>query len=269
VKADVIGKVYPPGPLAGQVWQTMGVLQERAASVGVMTPRPLAIIDEWNLILMDRVPGTSLKKSLWKANSEIEGEQAVKLAAAALAALHNIPFEGRDVRTLETDLETLRLQAAPVHLIAPGLAGDVDAMLDQVAQSPIGTGSNAVSFLHGDFAPSQLLVDGERVGVVDFDKSCLGESAIDVGNFLAKLHRRAVVKGKDYYRGLARLFLDGYRELSPESVSEERARLFRALSLVRMAIHTFQRSPGSYARDREFSLPARLLREAAACLEGA
>jgi aminoglycoside phosphotransferase (APT) family kinase protein len=159
----------------------------------------------------------------------------------------------------------MRVQASAVGVIAPELGRQLEVTMAQMPQSAPWS-STPQTFIHGDFAPSQLLVDGPRVAIVDLDKSCIGDPAIDVGNFTAKLHRRAVAKGRNHYRQLASHFLQRYQECAPNNVSDERARLFQALTLVRIAIHTFQRSPASYARQGSSSLPLKLLKEATECL---
>lgn len=44
--------------------------------------------------------------------------------------------------------------------------------------SPLADGST-----HGTFNPEQVLIDGERIGFIDFDDYCMAEPALDVGLF--------------------------------------------------------------------------------------
>jgi aminoglycoside phosphotransferase (APT) family kinase protein len=40
---------------------------------------------------------------------------------------------------------------------------------------------------HGTFNPEQVLIDGERIGFIDFDDYCMAEPALDVGLFRAAI----------------------------------------------------------------------------------
>ena len=46
--------------------------------------------------------------------------------------------------------------------------------------------------IHRDFYPEHVLVDGERLWIVDFDQWCLGDPALDIGNFVAHLEELAL-----------------------------------------------------------------------------
>jgi aminoglycoside phosphotransferase (APT) family kinase protein len=223
------------------------------------------MVDGCDVVLMEDVGGISLKKALRGAKTQSEAKKIVRLAASALAALHTFQSTSRRVRTFDTYVEFLRGEAAGVQLVAPLLAQQALALLRRVSRLHL-PACGAPSFIHGDFAPSQLLVLGGRVAVVDFDNACLGDPAADAGNFMAKLHRRAVSKGRYDHRQLSQAFLREYQEQTGDGALEERARAYQVLTLVRTAIHTFRRAPRSYGRDGPASLPVMLLEEAAECL---
>jgi len=101
---------------------------------------------------------------------------------------------------------------------------------------------------------------------VDYDMASLGDPAIDVGNFMAQFIKYALSAGLSHLRQSAPSFLAAYQARSARDGLTERARLFQALSLVRLAVREFRKSPRSYARKGQSSRPVLLLREAAACL---
>ena len=262
----VVVKVYPPGPLARQTWRALSTLHSQAAAGGILVPRPVKMLDRWNLVVMEEAPGTSLKNVLKRVKTPEEAGALVGRAATALATLHTLRFESRQVRSFENYLEFLRDEALRVQPVAPLLARQAQALLRKVARIQFPRAAAPPCLIHGDFAPSQLLIAEDRVAVVDFDNACLGDPAMDLGNFMAKLHRRAAAKGKDYHRRLSQQFLTKYSEHVRDEALEERARLYQVLTLVRSALHTFRRAPPSYAREGPASLPVRLLQEAATCL---
>ena len=102
---------------------------------------------------------------------------------------------------------------------------------------------------HGDFSYTQLLFSGDRQGLVDFDGVCRAEPALDLGHFLAYL-RFATVKaaGSESPRfapledELERQFLDAYRSVDGSTeVVDERIRVYETVSLLRLAVHAWQK----------------------------
>ncbi|PYV11498.1 MAG: hypothetical protein DMG07_19020 [Acidobacteria bacterium] len=174
-------------------------------------------------------------------------------------------IESQEVWSLETELEHVRHLNTRVRLVAPELADSVDGLLDRIVPLAPAPGAGTRACIHGDCKPSQFLVDGSRVALVDFDRACLGDVAVDVGNFMAAL-RKEVVRGREYGRELASHFRSEYERCSGRSGLVDRARVFESAALVRMAVRAFKRSPKRYAHKGGDSLPVLLLREAAECL---
>jgi len=46
--------------------------------------------------------------------------------------------------------------------------------------------------IHRDFYPSQVIVDGHRLWLLDFDLYCLGDPALDAGNFIGHVTEKAL-----------------------------------------------------------------------------
>src|SRR6266571_1675680 len=237
---EVIGKVHDSGSLAVEIAQVQNVLYAQAAACGLIIPKPLKVIEEWGLLLMERVPGTSMRPQVKQGRAPQQLTEVIGLAATALASLHCLRFEGQEV----------------------------EALLQQIARLGARSTTVAPSFVHGDFNPDQLLMDKGQISVVDFDWASLGDPAIDVGNFMGNLHNKAVVKVDNAFRQLAAHFLSEYQARLPEHRVAERVHLFVSASMVRRALRAFERSPADYGQAGSDWLPALLLQEAAACLAG-
>jgi aminoglycoside phosphotransferase (APT) family kinase protein len=263
----VIGKFYPRGPKAARAWHAQNALHAQAGA-GIIIPKPLALKNDWNLVLMEFFPGTSMKELLEEGSTALgEAREATRLIARALATLHRINYESQEVRTLESQLGLFRDRSEALHLVAPSFAQRVDALLDRVGTLAHRLKDVRLSCIHGECKASQFLMQDGQAVVVDFDRACLGDPAVDVGNFTAALHR-AAVEGRPHCRGLASDFLAEYDERMPQDGLAERARLFQVASLARMAVRAFTRSPYAYGVAGADSLSGRLLQEAAECLAG-
>ncbi len=262
---DVIGKLYRDSAKAEHVWAAMRALYSQGANARALIPRPLGLKPEWNLVLMECAPGVSMKRVLVEAGSD-EARRAAKQAAAAVASYHTLELQSDDVRTVQTELAKLEKRAARLRCVAPAFSVVVDDFLKQVESRAATLGDAPPSFIHGDCKPNQLLLDGDHVAIVDFDRSCVGDPAIDVGNFMSQFPKFALSTGHDHLRELAPYFLAEYQARARRPGLEERARLFQALSLARMAVRKLENSPQTYARGGVSSPQVALLEEAKACL---
>ena len=263
---EVIAKVDRSKSLAVQVARTQNLLQPQATARGLIIPKPLGVVQEWGLLLMERVPGTAIKPVLKNATAPEQFKEVIEQAAAVLARLHRLRFESPQVQSLQMLLQELHKRAALLPLVAPLLAQEADALLQQITR--LGAQFTAVtpSFLHGDFSLGQLLMENGQIAVIDFDSACLGDPAFDVGNFMAKLHRIAVGRADDVFRHLAMHFLAEYQTHLPEHRVADRVHLFMSATLIEKALREFERWPNKYGQAGPDSLPALLLQEAAACL---
>jgi aminoglycoside phosphotransferase (APT) family kinase protein len=251
-----IGKVFRHAEDAARVWRQM-----RALRSDPLVPAPLALVER-TLLLVEHVSGRPWLEALARAPAGAE-EELVRAAAAAAATLHGRPARWGEPRTFASELAQLRRRIERMAPAAPALAAEAGAQLDRLAVEE----NDRLTLVHGDFKPDQLVVTPDGVVVLDLDRVGPGDPAVDLGNFIAQLHREAVVGGRDRLRRLAEPFLAEYERLADAPGVADRARSFRALALVRMAVRRFVHFPHLYARGGASSSPAPLLAEARACLE--
>ena len=103
-------------------------------------------------------------------------------------------------------------------------------------------------FSHGDYSYTQLLFAGDRAGLVDFDTACQAEAAVDLGHFLAYLAlagRKSDRPAADVVHAVGEQFMASYADADGADVDDrtltERIRLYRTISLVRLAAHAWQK----------------------------
>jgi aminoglycoside phosphotransferase (APT) family kinase protein len=198
---------------------------------------------------------------------EREAKESVRAAASALARFHRLGLETGASRSLDSEFAQLRRRALRLRIAAPQLARDVEILLRDISRFELGLPRENQCLIHGDFKPRQLLLDGVRVAVVDLDRVCLGDPAIDVGSFMATLHKKAVLERERHPGRLAPYFLEQYQACSPGSGVGDRARLFQAMVFVRMVVGGFERMPRTYRRRGADWPHLSLLEDAAACIK--
>jgi aminoglycoside phosphotransferase (APT) family kinase protein len=91
--------------------------------------------------------------------------------------------------------------------------------------------------VHRDFYPAQVIVDGKRLYLIDFDLYCLGDPGLDVGNFLGHVTEESLreLGGPEALAEVERAMEERFVELSGESV---RAAV-RAYTTLTLARHVF------------------------------
>lgn len=266
-ESELVGKLYPPGDGASRAWELLRKLEAaQPDTASRVTPAPAAFLAERDLVLMERATGIPLHHVLAAAPTA-EARTAVGVAAATLASLHALDVTVTEERSIERELAHTRKRNDRMRLVEPELAGAVDAMLNTVEERLRGEPPGPSCFVHGDYKASQLLVEDGRAVAVDFDRAAHGDPALDVGNFLADLHRQAIVTGRDGLRDLGAAFLESYCPRADVPGLVERARLAQIVVLARMAVRALRHAPHEYIASPATSLSACLLREAEECSE--
>jgi len=283
------GKLYHNAAKAQAVYQEMQMLSAapalRAGQVEVA--QAVAFEPTLPLVLQAPVSGVPLdlllsqpKRAARAANPRTAAQ--IRLAAAGLAALHQVEGNSKRSRGVAAELERFQQRSERITHVAPA-AG---ACLHELARALprwldcLSAWGAEITLVHGDCKPSQFFVsqaaDGaEHIALLDFDHCGMADPASDVGNFLATLRQQAVGQSLTLKHGdraattaalhawayeLEEQFLSAYlatRGCPPEF--RWRARWYQAEALLRKALRSFARSMRS-------PLPALLVQEAWRCL---
>jgi len=259
----LIGKVYAKEGRAAEVGHKLEALRDQLAGIA---PAPIGVHEDWNLALMEWVPGGSMKRLLRGAPSLEDARDAVSRAATALAALHTVRLAGGEVCSLRDEVRHVRKRGARIGLVAPALGARIEALLERLEPLACDLTWEAPSFIHDGFKPAQVLLDGGAVRIIDYDGSGPGDPALDVGKFMAQLRKEAVLGQREDFRSLQASFLEQYVSCNSAAGLAERAAVAECVALAQIAVQRFRSNPLEYARDGDASLPAVLLREADVCL---
>jgi aminoglycoside phosphotransferase (APT) family kinase protein len=261
---EVIAKLFPSASKAEQVREKLRVLGPQARTRGLQLPEELGSARERGLVLMERVPGEDLADLLNAASSKEAATPLVEIAAQALATFHGLRLEAEATRRIEDEICKLRPRAARLGDVSPRIALRARAYIDEIAARFERRAAPPPCLIHGDYKPSQLLVHEGRPALVDLDRACSGDPAIDLGNFLAGFVKEALLRGSTQLSGGGDTFLAAYRSRSRFAVDEEGVRLFQGLSLVRMLVRELESSLDRYLAEGASWRPIGPLDEAAA-----
>ncbi len=223
-------------------------------------PRSLGFRPDLQLSLLEAIPGTPQINQLLKARfggtdlpaGELTLDRALDACAQIANTLHrsNIGLGRR--RTLDDDLTGLRRDIREVQRVAPELGAQFQAKLERIESYAEESDALLPRFCHGDYTYAQVIFDGTRSGLVDFDTVCQAEPALDLGQFLAYL-RAAAHKARKAAASdttpigvqLGEHFLDAYIAAAGDQIEDaERLRIrvsvYEVVSLMRMALHSWQ-----------------------------
>jgi Ser/Thr protein kinase RdoA (MazF antagonist) len=150
---------------------------------GASVARPWGVISEWQMWLLEKERG----ETAWRPLQSLAGPVVATQIAGALAKLHDSDVTPKSTHTIDSELAILldRLTTAAVQV--PHLADRILSLLDGCQRIAAEHVPGDLCPVHRDFYPDQVLVDGERIIMVDFDLFSWGDAAVDVGNFCAHL----------------------------------------------------------------------------------
>jgi ABC-type multidrug transport system fused ATPase/permease subunit len=259
----VYGKVVEPqrARLAGEALQALHRMPGVAAGIEVRLPEWLGYDAELRLGLLSALPGVALVQPLLRARLASEPSAVAEAAALSLeeavgrcgevaAALHRSGVPVGPLRQLRHELGWLDEQLATLHAVAPRLAVRLGENRSELGEAAAECDPLPLVPSHGDLTPGQILFDGPRPGLLDFDTVCQAEPALDLGQFAAYLrliaakHAGPTGVWVDREAALVDGFLDRYASragLSPRADRSLRTRVsvYEQISLLRVALHSF------------------------------
>lgn len=181
-------------------------------------------------------------------------EQAVAACGTTAAFVHTSGIEVGEPRPATREHDELSTAIADMRALAPDLAARLGDWLSTAEERLAGSSPPAHRLSHGDFTYTQLLVDGQAYGLVDFDTACQAEPALDLGQFTAhlrvacrKAERRAGVAPTDLADRLCEGFLETYSQSTPSGPApagrpmDDRIEAYELVSLLRLAVHSWQK----------------------------
>lgn len=181
---------------------------------GISIPEPLGLVPDWHMALQRQVPGVSATQLL----ATDQGMALVERIAALAHKLHRTPVPTPKTHTLADELSILHDRLPLVAEQYPQWAARIEDILTacEMAAAPfLDPGAKAAgpkanvhsgdspslhhptppvppTGIHRDFYADQVLVDGDRLWLVDLDLYCQGSPAVDIGNFIAHITEQSL-----------------------------------------------------------------------------
>ncbi len=230
----MLGKMRAKG-LDRRTYMAMRDLHAAGFAAGqngnVDVPAPLALVPRLDLWLQERVNG----EPAWSALHGGDGRYWGRRIAEAIHRLHSSGYQVDRRHSPDDELDILATRLIGAADSLPRLRARilaVNAACRQLAETL--PKANPVC-IHRDFYPDQTLVDGDQLHLLDFDLLCMGDPAVDVGNYLAHLieHGLRVHHDAAAYAAASDALRRRYASLSGMPRMSESIRIYTVLSLAR------------------------------------
>ncbi len=155
---------------------------------GVAVPEPVTVIPELGVWLQRKVRGIAATAAL----AEPGGVALARRIADAMHKLHDARVAARRRHTMADELRILRQCLESLRERRPEWAWRLRRLLSACDRLGAATPPRPLRGIHRDCYPDHVLLDGERLYLLDFDLYCEGDPALDIGNCVAHITEQSV-----------------------------------------------------------------------------
>jgi hypothetical protein len=229
---EVLAKTHKSDRLA-RTFATMTRLREAPAfrSGSCLVPQPIFYDAERRVLWQEVLPG----KSFWSLYPHLDVTMVFREMAGVAASLHASRFAppGRSATAIPDS------RSDALGEILPDLRNRRATLMQRLRDAHESLGPVEPVSLHGDFHPDQFLIDGDRIGLTDFDSSGWGDPAYDAGRFASHVILKALQRdlALESLAGSLEAFFDEYLRRAPIRVSHARICWQTAAQLLGRRVH--------------------------------
>jgi phosphotransferase family enzyme len=203
-------------------------------TAGYAAVRPLAYLADSHTVLYPALGGAPLSRRLMRRG----GHRAKRLrqAGALLRSLHQAPLAlaaQQKPHELADEVRAVARASEHIDVLEPEAASRIAAILERAQELHDRLPHERATLVHGDLKLDHLWPAPEGLTLIDLDRCCVADPALDIGKLLADLHWQ-LSPDRAGLRQAQRQFLDGYAEVA-SSARVSRARVYEAILLAKIA----------------------------------
>jgi phosphotransferase family enzyme len=200
---------------------------------GICVPEPVGFLARLHMWLQRKVAGRS-------AADLLGGGRDTDLARRIAEAAHKLHQANVPTNRRHTIADELRILRDCLNIVAehePRWAIRIERLFAACQRVATALPNSVSCGIHRDFYADQVLANGAKLYLLDFDLYCQGDPALDVGNFLGHLTEQALrTKGDaDALRPVEQALDERFVELSGEAIRPA----VSAYSLLTLARHVY------------------------------
>lgn len=152
------------------------------------TNKPLDYYPELRILLYQDFPGETLTDFITNKKNDIE--MIVAKSAEWLLKFHQLKLKIGKVKTFEREAQEAEWFQMNYHLLNNGLASSCESIMAKILKlkkSFANVVEKEAVTIHGDYHPDNILIDGDKIGVIDFGGAWQFDPLSDIGKFLVQL----------------------------------------------------------------------------------
>ena len=235
-------KVYDDEKAGEQAQEALRELWSRAEAgdAGFTVGRPVAYLSSLRVLVQEEVVGTSLKDMLLRGD---DVTPAVRKVARTLAALHLSSQVTPRRRPLRREVAIIERAGKLLRWACPHLGPEIEEIVGAVVA---GLGEVSPAPTHGDLKLEHVVLDGDRLALLDLDEFAGADPVLDIAQLLASIVNvpLSFPLPQDRAWAAAQVFAEEYFGHVPEAW-RERLPLHYAMAVFRMAASFFRhQTPG-------------------------
>lgn len=218
---------------------------------GISVPEPVGVISSLHMWFQRKVPGETATSLL----ASPEGLRLSRQVAEAAHKLHSANVTTQKRHNISDELRILHECFGKLRTVKPNWTDRVNR-LESACDRLAGTLPDTLpTGIHRDFYPAQVIVAPDRLYLIDFDLYCLGDPALDIGNFLGHMTEQAVREtgAADAFADSEHALEDRFVELSGEA-RRPAIRVYAALTIARLLYLSTQLPGREAATEALFTL---------------
>ncbi|HEX6363988.1 MAG TPA: aminoglycoside phosphotransferase family protein [Albitalea sp.] len=230
-----------------------------AAQAGFAVAAPLALDEDAGVFYQQALAGRALASGMEPHDAAAQLSRVGRVHRQ----LHALDVPDVPGWSLQAYFDTIGEDVHWIALFRPQAAARLQPVLARLAASMPDSSPGSHVFCHGDFIPSQLLIDGDRVAVTDFDGARRGDAHQEMAKLLAALKydlphlRAALQRGEPLdtapMRAAEAAYLAGYEGEHGAPVDRARLPWFRTCAEIHYLAMTLKKDAWS-ARAFEHTL---------------
>lgn len=197
----------------------------------IMVPTPLGKSREHHVWFQNKVAG----QISFEKFCHSDGIDVAERAAQALYKLHSSGIKIERTHTINHEIELLERYLTQASRSLPSRRIDIGKILEycQLTASNLPS-PTSLMVIHRDFYHDQLLVDSNRLYLLDLDLCCNGDPALDIGNFIAHIEEQCIrcFNKRDYAQKQIYHFIEHYQQLAGDDL-RQRIKTYTLLSWAR------------------------------------
>jgi len=223
-------------------------------------PKPIYYAPSMSFLLMEKADG-GLLATLFR-QQETNLKTYAEGAAVWLAELHKSGVTTDRIQSMTDEIGDLTKYKKALLDTFPDLASTIGSISEHIVMALQGFPKVEAQFVHGDYHPENIFASPEHVTVIDFERSCMGDPAFDIGYFIAQV-KMSYGSGPSTVEA-CKAFLEKYlSESSSGRDLDMRQRVYESETYLQRLYHTY----GLLKLKPDTELASRWLTESERCLQ--